>query len=251
VSATLYHSEPGIEIHCGRVEDVLATIDPKTVALLSADPPYGTRIDNNRTSKRQRYEHGREGAKIGGGKVRIFADVEGDDRPFDPAQLLAFGRPSVLWGANHYGSRVPDSPSWIFWDKREGQTSDDNADGELAWSNLGGPLRVFRHFWRGAMRKTEKEAKHTHPTQKPVALYSWLFSWRTKPGDLIVAPYAGSGPDVAAARMLGRRIIAIECDESYCAEIVKRLRQPLLPMTTPVAAEPVATADLFSRIGGK
>ncbi len=218
MSGTIYYSEPGVEVHCGRVEDVLATIDPKTVALLSADPPYGVNEQTKRNSK------GRSHAT---GSID-FAAVTGDDRPFDPSQLLAFPRVST-WGANHYADKLPTSPSWILWDKREGGTPDDNADGELCWTNLGGPVRLFRHLWRGMIKASEKDQSRVHPTQKPVALYSWLFQWRTKPGDLIVAPYAGSGPDVLAARNLGRRIIAIECVESYCEEIVKRLRQPMLP----------------------
>lgn len=247
MSATLYHSEPGVEVHCGRVEDVLATIDPKSVALLSADPPYGVNEQTNRKSKgRGKTGHG----NLDGGRAKDshdFPPVEGDREPFDPAPLLAFPR-VALWGANHYADKLPASPSWIFWDKRAGTTSDDNADGEMAWTNLGGPARMFSHLWRGLCRASENNTRRVHPTQKPVALYSWLFSWRTKPGDLIVAPYAGSGPDVLAARNLGRRVIAIESVESYCAEIVKRLRQPLLPMTAPAPVEPVTTGDLFSRM---
>jgi site-specific DNA-methyltransferase (adenine-specific)/modification methylase len=224
VSSTLYYAEPGVEVHCGRVEDVLATIDPKTVALLSADPPYGIGLaTGGRGTRRNRIQ-----AKPP--RDRAYAPVEGDDRAFDPSLLLQFPRVS-LWGANHYADRLPSSPSWILWDKRDGSTPDNGSDAEMCWTNLGGPVRMFRHLWKGVLRASEAGAahEHLHPTQKPVALYSWLFQWRTKPGDLIVAPYAGSGPDVLAARNLGRRIIAIECVESYCAEIVKRLRQPMLP----------------------
>lgn len=224
MKGTLYHAEPGVEVHCGRVEDVLATIDPKTVALLSADPPYGIGLATGGRGA---------GRSVNGSsplRSRAFAPIEGDDRPFDPTQLLKFTRIS-LWGANHYADRLPASPSWILWDKRDGSTPDNGSDAEMCWTNLGGPVRIFRHLWKGVLRASEAGSNnaHLHPTQKPVALYSWLFQWRTKPGDLIVAPYAGSGPDVRAARDLGRRIIAIECVESYCAEIVKRLRQPLLP----------------------
>lgn len=226
--STLYYAEPGVEIHCGRVEDVLETIDPKTVALLSADVPYGVNEQTKRKSKGRGNADGK-----GNGKAwacRDFPAIVGDDKPFDPSPLLAFGRPSVLWGANHYADRLLASPSWILWDKRNGTGSNDNADGEVAWSNLGGPLRIFRHLWNGLCRGSEVGEKVLGPCQKPVALYSWLFQWRTKPGDLGVAPYAGRGPDVLAARNLGRRIIAIECVESYCATIVARLRQPMLPM---------------------
>lgn len=247
---TLYYSEPGVEVHCGRVEDVLATIDPRGVALLSADVPYGNGDEGSRVGQvdgRPR-KSTTAAKKARMGKARAWKPIEGNSTPFDPAQLLAFGRPAVLWGANHYASRLPDSKAWIVWDKRDGTVSDDGADAELAWTNYPGALRTFRHAWRGLARASETGERHLHPTQKPVALYHWLFSWRTKPGDLIVAPYAGSGPDVLAARNLGRRIIAIEIDEIYCAEIVERLRQPMLPIVPPLA---LAAAPQLSLIDNK
>ena len=245
--SSLYYAEMGVEIHCGRVEDVLATIDPRTVALLSADVPYGVNEQTKRKSKGRGNDNGRGNAKWTG---RDFAPVEGDNKPFDPSQLLAFGRPSVLWGANHYASRLPDSSAWIVWDKRDGDRHNDNSDTELAWTNLGGPMRIFRHLWMGLVRASEAGDPSLAPTQKPVALFSWLFSWRTKPGDLIVTPYAGSGPDVLAARNLGRRIIAIECVEAYCEVIKQRLvKAPIFPMFAP---PPIATAEpartLFDRV---
>lgn len=256
-ASTLYYAEQGVEIHCGRVEDVLATIDPKTVALLSADVPYGIKASTkNKTSKRS-ISNGKVRAIVGrDGKVRgkplnhDYPQIEGDDRPFDPAQLLTFPR-LALWGANHYADKLPTSPSWILWDKRDGTGSNDNGDGEMAWTNLGGPVRIFRHLWNGTCRASETHVPHLHPTQKPVALYSWLFQWRTKPGDLIVAPYAGSGPDVLAARNLGRRIVAIECVEAYCEVIKQRLiKAPVLPMfAPPPIAKTEQGPDLLSLMG--
>lgn len=239
MSASLYYSEPGVEIHCGRVEDVLATIDPRTVRLALADPPYGV---NEPTDRKKR---GRGKAA----ECHDFAPVEGDDELFDPALMLTFPR-VVLWGANHYADRLPPSPSWLLWDKREGIPSNDNADGEAAWSNLGGPLRIFRHTWYGMIKASEREQRRVHPTQKPVALGAWVLQRaKVAAGDLVVVPYAGSGPDVLACRNAGVRVIAIECVEGYCAEIVKRLRQPMLPMMTPAAPEPATTGDLFASAG--
>lgn len=172
----------------------------------------------------------------------FFPPVHGDDRPFDPTPLLALDRPLVLWGANHYSDKVPGSPSWILWDKREDQTPDDNADGELAWTNLGGPLRIFRHWWRGALRKTEKEDRHLAPTQKPIALSTYVFGRaKLKRGDLVFVPYLGSGPDLPAAVAMGLRVIAVDCEEWCCATAIGRLGA----ITTERAAEPVG--PLFAR----
>ncbi len=154
-------SEDGaITVYHARWEDVLAAglIPVREVALVHADPPYGTGMRSL----------GNKGGKVGvprakttrrlsgrGAAVRVFPPVTGDNRPFDPAALLALKRPTVTWGANYYSSKMPDETGWIFWDKREEYGSDDGSDGELAWSNLGGALRTFRHFWRGALRATD------------------------------------------------------------------------------------------------
>jgi site-specific DNA-methyltransferase (adenine-specific) len=155
--------------------------------------------------------------------------VVGDTQPFDPAPLLRFPR-VVLFGANHYADRLPPSPTWLVWDKRDGVASDDNADCELAWTNLGGPARLYRHLWRGLCRASEQGQRHLHPTQKPVALMAWIIANWTKPGDLILDPYMGSGPVLRAAKDLGRRAIGIEIEERYCEIAARRLGQEVLPL---------------------
>ena len=47
--------------------------------------------------------------------------------------------------------------------------------------------------------------KRVHPQQKPVDLMKWLISTYTRPGELVVDPYAGSGAAGQAAEELGRR----------------------------------------------
>lgn len=232
--------DDAITVYCARWEDVHAAglVPVGDVKLVHADPPYGV---NERTERAAagRFSHGKPkptGGLRSGGRGRDFPRVVGDDRPFDPAPLLALDRPLVLWGANHYSDRVPGSPSWILWDKREEQTPDDNADGELAWTNLGGPLRIFRHWWRGALRKTEKEDRHLHPTQKPVALSAWVFQRaKLRAGDLVFVPYLGSGPDLAAAVAMGLRVIA--CDvESWCCKTAVSARLRAMPHPEPIAS---------------
>lgn len=208
--------------------------------LVHADPPYGV---NERTKRGTNGRGETPSGKLHSGAVksRDWPAVHGDDRPFDPAPLLALQRPLVLWGANHYSDRVPGSPSWVVWDKREGTTSDDNADGELAWSNLGGPLRIFRHLWRGVCRASEHGAP-LGPTQKPIALSTYVFQRaKLKPGALVFVPYLGSGPDLPAARAMGLRVVACDVERWCCDTAIGRLRA----VTAERAAEPVG--PLFAR----
>lgn len=54
-----------------------------------------------------------------------------------------------------------------------------------------------------------------HPTEKPVGLLTSLVNAVTKPGDLILDPFAGSGSTLVAAKKSGRRFIGVELDDEY------------------------------------
>ena len=207
---TPYYDHDGITIYNARCEDVLPSIDPATVDLLLTDPPYG--ID---------YKPGR-----GKRSALEWDAVEGDAVPFDPRHLLAYRR-AVLWGANNYTEHLPRG-GWLWWDKRIlNDTKGSNSDGELAWTNLITGVRGFRHLWVGGYRASEY-GFHVHPTQKPAALMRWIIDRWTKPGQLVLDPYMGSGPVAQACHELGRRYVGIELVEDYCTVAVTRLRQQTL-----------------------
>ena len=54
-----------------------------------------------------------------------------------------------------------------------------------------------------------------HPTQKPVSGLTPLISSFSRPGDLVLDPFAGSGSTAVAAALLDRRYLAIELDPTY------------------------------------
>lgn len=213
MSGSFYESD-GVTILHGDCRELLTDIDPATVALVLTDPPYGVSEPTNRK------ERGRTKAA----ECNDFPPVYGDDQPFDPTHLFRFKR-LVLWGANYYADRLPTSPSWLVWDKRDGLPSNDNADVELAWTNLGGPARSYRHMWNGMVKASERTERRCHPTQKPVSLMSWIIENRTQPGDLILDPYMGGGSTLVAAKRAGRRAIGIEYEERYCETAAARLAQ--------------------------
>jgi adenine-specific DNA-methyltransferase len=62
-----------------------------------------------------------------------------------------------------------------------------------------------------------------HPTEKPIGSMRTLIEAFTKPGDLVLDPFAGSGTTCAAAKQLRRRYVGIELDATYHASAVARL----------------------------
>lgn len=64
-----------------------------------------------------------------------------------------------------------------------------------------------------------------HPTEKPVGLLANLITAVTKPGDLIVDPFAGSGSTLVAAHKTGRRFIGIELDDEHYEKAQRRIEE--------------------------
>lgn len=224
-----YYSEPGIDLYLGDNREVLAALGlkPESVALLWGDPPYGIGwkpVDIGVTRKGSPWR----------GRGKQHPAVVGDDANFDPAHWLAYPR-AVLWGANYYSHRLPQSASWWCWDKRAGKVPErDQADGELAWTNLGGAFRIFRFMWDGLCQEQKEHNNGTrvHPTQKPEALAAWGFQRAgLKAGDLVLSPWLGSGPEAAAAKRMGLRFIGIDLVPEYLDACVDRLRQGVLSLT--------------------
>jgi len=222
-----YYRDDAVTIYHGDCRAILPALDVVPDLVLT-DPPYGVKERTDRASK------GRGSSSWS--PSNDFPPVAGDDEPFDPSHLLGFKR-LVMWGANNFAERLPPSSSWVVWDKLGGLTTakrfigqDDNADLEMAWTNLGGPARLIPHRWKGLLRDSEAGERALHPTQKPVVLMSIILEWRTKPGDLVLDPYMGSGPVMRAAKDLGRRAIGIELEERYCEVAVRRLGQGVLAL---------------------
>lgn len=217
-----YYQDDAVTIYHADCWPLVASLERPDLVL--TDPPYGIAERTDRAAK------GRGNLA----RSNDFAPVHGDDVPFDPVPLLAFGR-VVLFGANHYANRLPASATWLVWDKLDGLRTDkrlvgfdDNADVELAWTNIGGPARIVSHRWKGMVKASERDDQRVHPTQKPVALMAHIIAWLTKPGDLILDPYMGSGSTLRAAKDLGRRAIGVEIEERYCEAAANRMCQEVM-----------------------
>lgn len=226
-----YYEHAGITIYHGDCREILPQLP--ACDLLLCDPPYGSGLSVDFADKfkpgksawwqnSDRHLSRRHHAKY----------IEGDTDPFDPSHLLSHpANVRILWGGNWYANRLPDSGAWWVWDKRGGKRDVSESDwpmgeGELAWTDKGKGVRIFRHTWFGLIRDSER-GQHLHPTQKPVALMTWCIEKSSTTG-LILDPYTGSGPVLEAAKRLGRPAIGIEIEECFCEASAKRLSQEVM-----------------------
>ena len=77
----------------------------------------------------------------------------------------------------------------------------------------------------GDERLKDADGKKAHPTQKPEALLHRVLMAATKPGDVVLDPFFGTGTTGAAARRLGRKFIGIERDDTYADLAEKRIAE--------------------------
>ncbi len=73
----------------------------------------------------------------------------------------------------------------------------------------------FLPICTGAERLKDENGRKTHPTQKPEALLARALMAASKPGDVVLDPFFGSGTTGAVARRLGRHFVGLERDETY------------------------------------
>lgn len=179
--------------------EILPTL--QKVDAVITDPPYGIGESSAKNATR-----------INLANPVDYGEYNWDSRPASPEQLLAVidaAATSVIWGGNYFG--LPASSKWLVWDK---QNSGDFADCELAWTNMPGAVRIFRHMWNGMIRASERNTPRVHPTQKPVALMTWCIQQSGAP-QTILDPFMGSGTTGVACMNLGRSFIGIEIDRRY------------------------------------
>src|SRR3546814_11123155 len=76
----------------------------------------------------------------------------------------------------------------------------------------------FLPLCTGSERLKAEDGGKAHPTQKPESLLARVLLAASRPGDVVLDPFFGTGTTGAVAKRLGRRWIGIERDPGY-AEI--------------------------------
>ena len=201
--------------------------------LAIVDPPYGIGADkaqNNAAMQRIKAE----GKSKAGRGWKLYADTDWDNEI--PTieyweQLFRVSKNQIVWGGNYFTEYLPPSMGWIVWDK--GQRDFSLADGELAWTSFNKALRIFEMSRGKALAKNNEEGGRFHPTQKPVALYDWIFMNYAKDGDKILDTHLGSGSIALAVDKANRldkmnlHLTACEIDKEYIDKAIKRISESI------------------------
>lgn len=174
--------------------EYMRTLPDKAFDLAVVDPPYG--IGNK--------FRGGENGKLQFNEIcKKGWDKAPNSEYFEELQRVS--KNQIVWGGNYFNLRP--SRCFIVWDKGIGEDFS-LAMCEMAWCSIDGNAKIIKGIY------TKGENK-IHPTQKPVALYAWIFSRYAKPGDKILDTHLGSGSSRIAAYDAGLDFVGCEIDKDY------------------------------------
>jgi modification methylase len=240
-----------------------------SVDLVFADPPYNLQLDQGLTRPDQSRVDGVDDAWD---KFDSFAHYDIFTRAWLKAARRILKPDGAIWVIGSYhnifrvGAALQDLDYWllndVIWRKANPMpnfrgTRFTNAHETLIWAARDRDSRVtfnyeqmkqanddvqMRSDWlfpicTGAERLKDADDEKLHPTQKPEALLYRVISATTKPGDVVLDPFFGTGTTGAVAKKLGRHFIGIEREDTYIAGALKRIAS-----IRPLSAATIETA---------
>jgi modification methylase len=250
---------PFDEILMGDCIAEMARLPDKSVDMIFADPPYNLQLGGDLFRP--------EGSRVDAvddewDKFDSLAAYDNFTREWLAEARRILKDNGTIWVIGSYhnifrvGSLLQDAEFWILndviWRKANPMpnfrgTRFTNAHETLIWCAKDEKARYtfnyramkalnddlqMRSDWvlpicSGQERVKDDEGIKAHPTQKPEALLYRILLACTKPGDIVLDPFFGTGTTGAVARRLGRRWIGIEREPSYVKVARERIASTL------------------------
>lgn len=227
----------------GDCVQALRDMPGESVDLILTDPPYG--IDYQSGAIKQ--------------KEFRMAKIANDDAPFiwhlrdsyrvlkDGGRMLTFSR----WDVNEafaFAARIAGFTvvQYLVWDKASGGMGDLKGTFSPSYESIIYAVKGRYSFDGGRPRDVITIPKlpsnvMEHPNQKPVPLMEHLICAVTRPGEVVLDPFMGSGTTGLAAVNCDREYIGMEIDDKYYELAKQRI----------TAASNQTRMKLFEAGGGK
>ena len=278
---------PSVGIMLGNCVAEMAKLPAESIDLVFADPPYNLQLKGD---LRRPDDSRVDAVDDEWDRFASFAAYDEFTRAWLIACRRVMKRSATLWVIGSYhnifrvGSLLQDLGFWILNDVIWRKTNPmpnfrgrrfTNAHETLIWAarepeskgytfnyealKAGNDDVQMRSDWTFALCTGEERLKDgagrkLHPTQKPEALLARVILASSRPGDVILDPFCGTGTTGAVAKRLGRGFIGVERERSYAAAAEKRIAaiEPLdaatvAPFMTAREAPRVPFAALIAR----
>ena len=195
----------------------MKTVPDKFFNLAVVDPPYGINANkfNNGSGSAGHGESTSKRLNHGCGKLKgrflNQSDCNWDSKPPPDeyfSELFRISENCVIWGGNYFD--LPPTRCIVVWDKM--QPWENFSQVEIAWTSFDYPAKLFQYCNAGGQRDGEVKI---HPTQKPIALYDYIYKTFAKPGDKIFDSHMGSQASRISAWKAGLDYYGCEISEMY------------------------------------
>ena len=236
----------------------MRALPAKSVDMIFADPPYNLQLGGEL--------HRPDGSHVDAvtddwDKFESLKHYDAFTRAWLAEAHRVLKDDGTIWVIGSYhnifrvGAAVQDLGFWILndivWRKANPMpnfrgTRFTNAHETLIWASKGEKARYtfnyrsmktlndelqMRSDWEfpicGGGERLKKDGHKVHPTQKPEALLYRVLLACTKPGDVVLDPFFGTGTTGAVAKRLGRRWIGIEREQAYIDAADERIAAAL------------------------
>ncbi|MGT2515337.1 DNA methyltransferase [Sphingomonas panni] len=238
--------------------EAMRSLPAKSIDCIFADPPYNLQLGGDLLRP--------DGSQVDAvdddwDKFDSFAAYDRFTKAWLKEARRILKPDGTLWVIGSYhniyrvGSIVQDQGFWILndivWRKSNPMpnfkgTRFTNAHETMIWASMGEKARYtfnyrqmktlndelqMRSDWEfpicGGQERLRKDGTKVHPTQKPEALLYRVLLASTKPGDVVLDPFFGTGTTGAVAKRLGRHFIGIERDATYVEAATARIEAAL------------------------
>ena len=247
---------PTNSVLLGDCIEILGRMEAESVDLVFADPPYNLQLAGDLSRPDQSRVDAVDDAWD---KFGSFAEYDRFTKDWLAAVRRVMKPAATLFVIGSYhnifrvGTALQDGGFWILndivWRKANPMPNFrgrrfTNAHETLIWASRDAAAKSYtfnyealkaanddcqmRSDWffpicTGTERLKDGDGRKTHPTQKPEALSARSLHAATRPGDVVLDPFFGSGTTGAVAKRLGRNFVGIERDPIYAAAAVSRI----------------------------
>lgn len=195
--------------------EVLKSLPTGCVDAVVTDPPYGVGLGNTKgTPTNETGGHGlvRDAYESFDDSYENFVGLI---VPRLLASIAIAKRAGVFTGPHIHEQKKPDAIGGIFCPASSGRHS-------WGFKNFL-PVLLYGtapELHRGstiptAIQSSEIAEDNGHPCPKPIGWMKWLVQLCSRPGDMILDPFCGSGTTGVACVQTGRRFIGIEIEPKY------------------------------------
>ncbi|MGP6239602.1 site-specific DNA-methyltransferase [Cuniculiplasma sp. SKW4] len=234
--------------------EIMKQLPDESIDLIFADPPYNLQLEKELYRPNETRVNG---VNEEWDRFKSFEDYDNFTKDWLQECKRILKKNGAIWVIGTYhnifriGKIMQDLGYWILndvvWIKTNPMpnfkgTRFNNAQETLIWASKDKESKYtfnyktmktynddlqMRSDWyipicQGAER-IKVEGQKAHPTQKPEALLYRIITATSKPDDIILDPFAGTGTTLVVAKKLGRKFVGIEREPSYIELVRIRL----------------------------